>query len=115
MHAEIAIPALEAGKHVLVEKPIATRLEDGLRMAAVARRVDRKLMVGHIERFNPAVTRMAELIADARTRLQEALTDTFDEERARFDRLLPATGALPELAADLRAAAVAVRALPTAA
>ena len=57
---------------------------------------------------------MAELIADARTRLQDALTETFDEERARFDRLLPAAGALPELAADLRAAAAAVRALPTA-
>ncbi len=56
---------------------------------------------------------MAELIADARTRLQDALTDTFDEERARFDRLLPASGALPELAADLRDAAAAVRALPT--
>jgi len=56
---------------------------------------------------------MVELIADARTRLQDALTETFDEERARFDRLLPAAGALPELAADLRAAAAAVRALPT--
>ena len=57
---------------------------------------------------------MAELIADARTRLQDALTETFDEERARFDRLLPAAGALPELAADLRAAAAAVGALPSA-
>ena len=56
---------------------------------------------------------MAELIADARTRLQDALTETFDEERDRFDRLLPAPGALPELAADLRDAAAAVRVLPT--
>ena len=56
---------------------------------------------------------MAELIAGARTRLQDALTETFDEERARFDRLLPAAGALPELAADLRDAATAVRALQT--
>ena len=37
----------------------------------------------------------------------------FDEERARFDRLLPAAGALPELAADLRKAATEVRALQT--
>lgn len=66
LHAAIAIAALEAGKHVLVEKPIATRLEDGLRMAAVARATGRKLMVGHIERFNPAVNRLAELIADGR-------------------------------------------------
>jgi energy-coupling factor transporter ATP-binding protein EcfA2 len=55
---------------------------------------------------------MAELIADARTRLQDALTETFDEERARFDRLLPEPGALPALATDLREAAAAVRALP---
>jgi len=56
---------------------------------------------------------MAELIAGARMRLQDALTETFDEERARFDRLLPAAGALPGLAADLRSAASAVRALQT--
>jgi hypothetical protein len=56
---------------------------------------------------------MAELITDARSRLQNALTETFDEERARFDRLLPAAGALTGLAADLRAAAAAVRAVQT--
>jgi len=57
---------------------------------------------------------MAELITDARTRLQDALTETFDEECARFDRLLPPADALPALAADLREAAAAIRALPTA-
>jgi UDP-N-acetylglucosamine 3-dehydrogenase len=66
LHAEIALAALEAGKHVLVEKPIATRLDDALRMAATARRVGRKLMVGHVERFNPAVGKLAELIAQDR-------------------------------------------------
>ena len=50
---------------------------------------------------------------DARQRLDEALTTTFDEERARFEALLPAPGVLAELAADLRAAAADVRALPT--
>ena len=55
---------------------------------------------------------MAELIAGARTRLQDALTETFDEERARFDRLLPGSGRAPGLAADLRDAAAAVRASP---
>jgi UDP-N-acetylglucosamine 3-dehydrogenase len=65
-HAEITLLALEAGKHVLVEKPIATRLDDALRMAAAARTANRKLMVGHVERFNPAVSKMAELIAEGR-------------------------------------------------
>jgi UDP-N-acetylglucosamine 3-dehydrogenase len=66
MHADVTIAALESGKHVLVEKPIATRLEDGLRMAAAARRVGKKLSVGHVERFNPAVQRMQELIGEGR-------------------------------------------------
>ena len=66
MHAQIGLAALEAHKHVLVEKPIATRLEDGLRMAATARRVGRKLMVGHVERFNPAVGKLQSLIDEGR-------------------------------------------------
>ena len=56
---------------------------------------------------------MAELVANARRRLNEALTTTFDEERERFDRLLPAAGELTGLASELRAAAVELRALPS--
>jgi len=65
-HARIALDALAAGKHVFVEKPIATALDDGLRMAAAARQAGLKLMVGHIERFNPSVGKLAELIAEGR-------------------------------------------------
>jgi UDP-N-acetylglucosamine 3-dehydrogenase len=65
-HAHIALDALAAGKHVFVEKPIATALEDGLRMAAAARLAHLKLMVGHVERFNPAVGKLAELIDEGR-------------------------------------------------
>ena len=66
LHARIALDAISAGKHVFVEKPIATALEDGLRMAAAARLARVKLMVGHVERFNPAVGKLAELIDDGR-------------------------------------------------
>jgi UDP-N-acetylglucosamine 3-dehydrogenase len=66
LHATIGLAALDAGKHVLVEKPIATRLEDALRLVGAASTAERKLMVGHIERFNPAVSKLAELIADGR-------------------------------------------------
>jgi UDP-N-acetylglucosamine 3-dehydrogenase len=62
-HARIGLDAIAAGRHVLVEKPIATALEDGLRMASAARLAGVKLMVGHVERFNPAVGKLAELIA----------------------------------------------------
>jgi energy-coupling factor transporter ATP-binding protein EcfA2 len=56
---------------------------------------------------------MVELVASARRRLDAALTTTFGEERARFDALLPAPGALTDLAAELRFAAAEVRALPS--
>lgn len=55
---------------------------------------------------------MVELVANARRRLDEALTATFAEDRARFDRRLPETGALATLAIDLRAAAAEVRDVP---
>ncbi|MBO6575837.1 MAG: Gfo/Idh/MocA family oxidoreductase [Rhodothermales bacterium] len=54
-HAEVAIRAMEAGIHVLVEKPIAGSLRDATDMMDAARINDRLLMVGHIERFNPAI------------------------------------------------------------
>lgn len=54
-HHPIAMQALEAGLHVLVEKPIATTIAQGREMAALARAKERVLQVGHSERFNPAV------------------------------------------------------------
>ncbi len=65
-HAEVALEALAAGLHVLVEKPIATTLPDALRMRGAAFEANRKLMVGHVERFNPAVAKLRELVADGR-------------------------------------------------
>jgi UDP-N-acetylglucosamine 3-dehydrogenase len=65
-HAEVTLAALEAGLHVLVEKPIATNLPDALRMRGAALEAGRKLMVGHIERFNPAVAKLRELVAEGR-------------------------------------------------
>jgi len=65
-HAEVALEALAADLHVLVEKPIATTLPDALRMRGAAIEADRKLMVGHVERFNPAVAKLRELVADGR-------------------------------------------------
>ena len=55
---------------------------------------------------------MAELVGDARQRLQDVLHTTFEEERVRFDALLPPEGSLPALAHDLRAVAADLRALP---
>jgi predicted dehydrogenase len=55
-HCEIACGLLEAGIHVLVEKPISRTLEEADRMIAAAERAGALLQVGHLERFNPALT-----------------------------------------------------------
>jgi predicted dehydrogenase len=57
-HEAVAIPLLEAGIDVLVEKPIAPDMESAGRMAAAAERHGRILQVGHLERFNPAVVEL---------------------------------------------------------
>jgi predicted dehydrogenase len=54
-HAEIACPLLEAGVHVLVEKPIARDLAEADRMIAASEKGGALLQVGHLERFNPAL------------------------------------------------------------
>ncbi len=54
-HEKVAAYALEKGAHVLVEKPIAATIEEGKRLIALANKLDRQLMVGHIIRFNPAM------------------------------------------------------------
>jgi predicted dehydrogenase len=54
-HARVAVPLLEAGTHVLVEKPISRTLDEADEMIAAARRGGATLMVGHLERFNPAL------------------------------------------------------------
>jgi UDP-N-acetylglucosamine 3-dehydrogenase len=54
-HAELGVALLNSGVHVLVEKPIAATVEDAQAMIDAAKANDRVLMVGHVERFNPAV------------------------------------------------------------
>jgi predicted dehydrogenase len=53
LHAETAVRALEAGKHVLCEKPMALTAADCERMVDAAKRADRLLMIGHVLPFFP--------------------------------------------------------------
>jgi predicted dehydrogenase len=61
LHRDIALTCIARGVHVLVEKPIASSVEEGREIIAAARGAGVTLMVGHVERFNPAV----EAIKDA--------------------------------------------------
>jgi predicted dehydrogenase len=54
-HYTVAKEFLDAGAHVLVEKPMTATVEEGVALVATARRAQRILQVGHLERFNAAV------------------------------------------------------------
>jgi len=63
-HEALASACLEAGKHVLVEKPLSDDLEGALRLERLAARVGGRLQVGHLCVHHPGVQRVRRLIAD---------------------------------------------------
>ncbi len=64
LHRDLALTCIDRGVHVMVEKPIASSVAEGREMIAAARRAGVTLMVGHVERFNPAVRAIKEAIRD---------------------------------------------------
>jgi predicted dehydrogenase len=62
MHADMAIRALWAGKHVFVEKPLALNTEDATAMVQAAEQAGRILMVGHLLEYHPAVNYIKQMI-----------------------------------------------------
>jgi len=64
LHREIALECTARGIHILVEKPIASTIEEGRAIVAAARRAGVTLMAGHVERFNPAVEALKRAIKD---------------------------------------------------
>lgn len=65
LHHTIVSQCLEAGKHVLVEKPLAATSEQVIQLRDLAKRQKRTLAVGHIFRFNPSVKTVKELLPKA--------------------------------------------------
>jgi predicted dehydrogenase len=62
-HSRLAIECLRAGKHVLVEKPLANNSVEALEMIATARELNKVLMTGHTFVYNPAVVALKDIIA----------------------------------------------------
>lgn len=62
LHKKATLDAIQRGISVLVEKPIADTIENADEIIEAARQKRVKLMVGHVERFNPAITKLKELI-----------------------------------------------------
>ena len=63
-HATVSIDALNAGKHVYLEKPMATNLADARRMVEAAERNDRQLMIGYMKRFDTGVELARSIIVE---------------------------------------------------
>jgi predicted dehydrogenase len=63
-HAPPALAAFEAGLHVFVEKPMALSAAEGRAMVDAAARAGRRLMVGTMKRYDPAVERLGALLGD---------------------------------------------------
>ena len=64
LHHPVGLACLEAGKHVLIEKPIAASQDEASELIAAAERAGRLLQVGHIERFNPAFRELIKVVAN---------------------------------------------------
>jgi predicted dehydrogenase len=62
-HARVGCQLLDAGHDVLVEKPIAASLEEAGRLITSSKRSGRILQVGHVERFNPAVVAVRQIVS----------------------------------------------------
>lgn len=54
LHAELGLPCLQQGRHVLMEKPMCSSWSDAKKMVAAANRANVVFQVGHVEEFNPA-------------------------------------------------------------
>jgi predicted dehydrogenase len=110
MHAEIAIAALEAGKHVLVEKPLANTLAEAELMTAAAAKARARgvqSMIGFNYRRVPALALARELIAEGRlgtvrhvraAYLQDWLTDAQAPMSWRLRKETAGSGALGDIA-----------------
>ncbi len=110
-HAEIAIAALEAGKHVLCEKPLANSVQEAERMAVAARDAAEKgvfAMCGFSYRRTPALTLARRLVEQGRLGtvrhvraqyLQDWLSDAKAPMTWRLDRTKSGSGALGDIGA----------------
>ena len=61
-HLPLALAAIERGLAVLVEKPLAATVDEGMRIVEAARQAGVPVQVGHVERFNPAVLELGRLL-----------------------------------------------------
>jgi predicted dehydrogenase len=85
-HADLAVRALESGRHVLVEKPLATSVAEGARIVEAAKGAGRVAMVGHTFLYSEPVRRLRELLdAGELGRVQYLYSQRLSLGRIRLD------------------------------
>ena len=72
LHHKVGLDCLEAGKHVLIEKPIAASQDEASDLINASNQAECLLQVGHIERFNPAFRELIKVIANEEVVVLEA-------------------------------------------
>lgn len=77
-HAELSIMALEAGKHVLCEKPFAMNAAEARRMVEIARRTDRRIIEAFHDRYHPVFLYLEDLVRAGRLGRMTRLRATFN-------------------------------------
>ena len=82
LHHRVGMACLEAGIHVLIEKPIAATQEEAADLIHAAEGASRLLQVGHIERFNPAFRELLKVVAGEEVVVLEARRHSPNADRA---------------------------------
>jgi UDP-N-acetylglucosamine 3-dehydrogenase len=62
LHKKMSLDVIKANKHLLIDKPIALNTKEAKEIIKAAEKAKVKLMVGHVERFNPAIQRLKEIV-----------------------------------------------------
>lgn len=84
-HFAMASKTLTAGLHTFVEKPMTTTLKDGEQLIETAKGANRNLTVGFIERFNPPITALKQMIAEGK--MGEPILLEFHRENRRGEHI----------------------------
>ncbi|MGH7064687.1 MAG: Gfo/Idh/MocA family protein, partial [Stellaceae bacterium] len=84
LHAQLARRAIEAGKHVFVEKPLALTVPEAEALCQLAERSDRRLMVGHLMQYHPGFEKLLGLVREgALGRLQYVYSNRLNLGKVR--------------------------------
>ena len=119
LHHRVGMACLQAGSHVLIEKPIAATQQEAAELIQAAEAAGRLLQVGHIERFNPAFRELVKVLAGEEVVVLEARRHSPNPDRANdvsvvLDLMIHDIDLVLELAASpvLRLAAAGGRTSP---